>query len=134
MSFECECKFNEVKCNSYQWWNNDKYWFECKKSHVYEKDYVWNSATCSCENGKYFANIVDDSVIMCDEIIESYHEETKTIPTNFNERKATCKVQNFNILLGFLLITVTLLIAVNIYCNLIKYLAKQEHFTSQILR
>ena len=34
---------------------------------------------------------MDDSVIMCDEIIESYDEETKTIPTNFNEKKATCK-------------------------------------------
>ena len=28
---------------------------------------------------------------MCDEVIESYEEETKTIPTNFNEKKATCK-------------------------------------------
>ena len=26
---------------------------------------------------------------MCDEVIESYDEQTKTIPTNFNEKKAT---------------------------------------------
>ena len=34
---------------------------------------------------------MDDLTIMCDEIIESYNEEIKTIPTNFNEKKATCK-------------------------------------------
>ena len=32
---------------------------------------------------------MDDSAIAFDEIIESY-EETKTILTNFNEKKATC--------------------------------------------
>ena len=29
---------------------------------------------------------MDDSVITCDEVIESYDEEIKTIPTNFNEK------------------------------------------------
>ena len=57
---------------------------------------------------------MDDSEIMSDEIIESYDEETRTIPTNFNEQKATCETQNFYILL-------VLLIAVSIYCYLIKY-------------
>ena len=70
---------------------------------------------------------MDDSVIMCDEAIESYDEETKTIPTNFNEKKATCKLQNFYMLLAFLLTTITLLITVSIYCYLIKYRAKQKH-------
>ena len=42
-----------------------------KKSHVSEKDYVSNSATCNCENGKYLASTTDDSAITCDEIIES---------------------------------------------------------------
>ena len=28
----------------------------------------WNSATFSCENGKYLASIMDDSAIMCDKI------------------------------------------------------------------
>ena len=36
-------------------------------------------------------------------------------------------MQNFYILLAFLLITTTLLIAVSIYCYLIKYQAKQKH-------
>ena len=26
---------------------------------------------------------------------KSYNEETKTIPKNFNEKKASCKMQNF---------------------------------------
>ena len=37
---------------------------------------------------------MDDSAITCDEIIESYDKETKTIPTNFNEKKGTCKICN----------------------------------------
>ena len=115
------------KCNSDQWWNNDKCRCECKKRHVCEKDYIWNPATCSCENGKYLASIMDDSAITCDQVIESNDEETKTIPTNFNEKKAICKTQNFYILLAFSLITIVLLIAVSIYCYLIKYRAKQKH-------
>ena len=70
---------------------------------------------------------MDNSAITCDEIIESNNEETKFIPTNFNEKKATCKTQNFYILLAFLLITMALLIAVSIYCYLIKCRAKQKH-------
>ena len=34
---------------------------------------------------------MDDSVIAYDEIIEPYDEETKTVPTNFNKKNATCK-------------------------------------------
>ena len=64
---------------------------------------------------------MDDSEAMCDQVFASYNEETKTIPKNFNERKATCKMQSFFILLAFLLITVVLLMAVSIYCYLIKY-------------
>ena len=50
---------------------------------------------------------MDDSMIMCYEVIKSYDEKIKTIPTNFNEKKVTCKTQNFYILLVFLLITIT---------------------------
>ena len=56
-----------------------------------------------------------------DEVIESYNEETKPIPINFNEKKATCKMENLFILLAFLLITIALLVAVSIYFYLIKY-------------
>ena len=63
---------------------------------------------------------MDDSAIPCDEIIESYVEETKTISTNFNEKKETCKTQKFYILLAFLLISIAFLITVSIYCYLMK--------------
>ena len=64
---------------------------------------------------------MDDSAITCDKIIELYEEETQTISTNCDEKKATCKTQNFYILLAFLLFTIASLIAVSIYCYLIKY-------------
>ena len=128
ISCECKCRFDGRKCNSNQWWNNNKCWCECKKYNISEKDYIWNPATCNCENGKYLASIMDDSTIICDEVINADSKqsltddyETSTIPTNFNEKKATCKTQNFYILLAFLLITIALLIAVSIYCYLIKY-------------
>ena len=93
------------------------------KSLIYaKKNYIWNPNTCICKNRKYLASNIDDSVIMCNEVIE------KTIQTNFNEKKATCKMQNFIILLTFLLITSTLLIDVSISCHLIKYQAKQKYF------
>ena len=44
---------------------------------------------------------MDNSVIMCDEVIETYDEEIKTIPTNFNEKNITCKTQIFYIFLAF---------------------------------
>ena len=103
ISCKCKCRFDGRKCNSDYWWNKDKCRCDCKKHHLWEKDYVLNSATCNCENGKYLASIIDNSGIMCNEVIESYNEET-----NFNEKKATCKTENFYILLTFSLITITL--------------------------
>ena len=73
---------------------------------------------------------MDDSAIMCDQIIESYAKlspEDDYVETNFNEKKPTYKTQNFFILLAFLLFTMSFLIAVSIYCYLIKYHAKQKH-------
>ena len=95
VSCEFKCRFDDKKCNSDQWWNNDKCCCECKKRHLCEKGYVWNPTTFSCENGKYLANIMDDSAVIFNEIIyaavKSYDEETKPFSTNFNEKKATCK-------------------------------------------
>ena len=70
---------------------------------------------------------MDDSVIACDDVIESPDEETQTIPTNFNKKNITSKVQNFYILLVFSLITIALLRAVSISCYAINYQAKQKH-------
>ena len=63
ISCQCKCKFDGRKHNSDQWWNNDKCQSECKKHHLCEKDYVWNPATCSCENGEYLVSIIVDSAI-----------------------------------------------------------------------
>ena len=120
ISCECKCKLDGTKCNSNQWWNKDKCRCEYKKHHLFEKEYVWNPATGNCENGKYLASIMDDSGIICDEVIDVDDE------TNFIEKKATCKTQNLYILLVFLLITTALLITVSISCYLIKYQAKQK--------
>ena len=62
-----------------------------------------------------------DLAIICGEVIEPYNEKT-----SFYEKKATCKTQNFYILLAFLLIAIALLLAVSIYYYLIKYWAKQK--------
>ena len=70
---------------------------------------------------------MDYSVITCDEIIE-------VGKTNFNEKNITCKTQNFFILLGFLLITISLLIAVSVYYHLMKYLTKQKTFITILRR
>ena len=122
ISWKCKCKLDGTKCKSNQWWNMGKCWCECNKHDIYEKVYFWNPATCNCENGKYLASIMGDST--CDEVIESYNKEIKTIPTNFNEKNITYKTQSIYILLAFLLITIALLIAVRIYCYLIKYRVK----------
>ena len=90
------------------------------KSILCGKNYIWNPATCRCENGKYLASIIDNSVITCDKIIDG--EETKTVP-----KTIICKTKSFYILLAFLLITIALLIVFSIYFCLIKYKAKQKH-------
>ena len=71
ISCECKCKFDGRKCNSNQRRNNHKCRCEGKKHHICEKVYIWNPATCSCKNGKYLANTMNESVITSDEIIEN---------------------------------------------------------------
>ena len=56
---------------------------------------------------------MDYSAIIHDEIINVKE-------TDFNEETVTCKTQNFYILIVFLLLTIALLIAVSIYCYMIK--------------
>ena len=59
-----------------------------------------------------------DSVITCNEVIESYYKELKTIQTSFSENCITCKGQNFHILLVFLFLTIALF---NIYTYIYIY-------------
>ena len=67
---------------------------------------------------------------MSEEDIESFDEETKTIPANFNEKKPTLKTRNFYILLAVLCITIVLLIAASINCYLRKYQQKKKKHLS----
>ena len=64
---------------------------------------------------------MDDSTIMCDKVTE------ETVSINLNENKVNCRTQNFYILLAFVLITIALLIAVSIYCSLLKYQGKGKY-------
>ena len=78
---------------------------------------------------------MDDSAIICDEVIDADSklspkdddDKTKTIPIIFNEKKVTCETENLYLLPAFLLNTIALLIAVSIYCYLIKYREKQKY-------
>ena len=73
-----------------------------------KKGHIWDPATCSCENDRHAGSIIEDSVIMCNEIIETTKPIlTKTVPTNVNERKVICKTKKFYILPAFLLVTMT---------------------------
>ena len=104
--------------------------WEQKTSFKWKRLYL-ESCWIEFQNGKYLASNTDDLLITCDEIIDVeaklFNEETKSVPTNFNEKKVACKTKNFYILLAFLSITIVLLIAVSIYCYLIKYKSKQMH-------
>ena len=95
----------------------------CKKG--YWIMYLWK--------GRYLENIIGASVITCDEIIEetntvpSKSTSSKTVSRNFNKMKVTCKTENLYILLAFLSICISLLIAVSIYYCFIKHRLKQKH-------
>ena len=73
ISCECKCKFDGRKCNSDQWWNNEKCQCECK-THVCQKIMFGILLHAVLKNGKYLASIMDDSTITCDEIIEPHDE------------------------------------------------------------
>lgn len=81
-----------------------------------------NVETCSCENDKYAGDIANDSFTTCNEITETIKSaliktvSTKSIPTNFNEKRLVYKIKNLYILLVFVLITMM-------------YQAKQKHRT-----
>ena len=66
-----------------------------------KKDYIWNPVTYSCENSKYLANIIDNSVIICDQIIDA----TKAVPRKMFLTKSNSV--NFYILKTFFLMIIS---------------------------
>ena len=92
------------------------------KNVKYVKKTVWNPSTCNSENGTYLGitSNMDNSAIMCDEIIESYYKQTKIVPTNFNEKKYNLyKTKFLYFTCIFINLAIALLITVSIYCYLI---------------
>ena len=75
-----------------------------------------------------------DSATRCDRIIDveakSNNEETKSVPTNFNEKNLDCQTHIFFILIAFLFIRIALLISVSIYCYKDKRSSKTKIFIS----
>ena len=68
-----------------------------------KKDYIWNPSTYTCGIDKYSKTNIGDSVnITRDKIIEP----TKTNVINLKNEEATFKMDNFYVLLPFLLITI----------------------------
>ena len=53
-SCECKCRFDGKKCNSYQWWNNNKCRCECKKRHVCEKDLMKRKQSVKCKISTFY--------------------------------------------------------------------------------
>ena len=93
---------------------------------MFEKFYIWNPVTCSHENGKYVGSIIDDWVITFDEITETTKSTSmETVPTNFNEKKVTCKTKKLYTLLAFLALSLLekcpnteyLLVCIFLYSN-----------------
>ena len=71
--------------------------------------------------------MMDDSVLTIIKLYSHMRKRQKLFQQIFMKKKATCKTQNFYVLLAFLLITLALFIALSIFCYLIRYQSKQEH-------
>ena len=67
-----------------------------------EKGHIWNSCTCTYENGKYLGSVIGDSVITFHETTKTTKNvPTKTVPiktnisktfsTNFSEKRYPVK-------------------------------------------
>ena len=76
-----------------------------------KKLYNWNRATCICMNGKYLRSIIDNSVIMCDEIISTVRNVSTTVTSNLS---IDFKTDSY-ILYIILLLTI-LLLEIGIIC------------------
>ena len=35
-----------------------------------QKNYIWNPSTCNCGNDKYLERVINDSLVICEEILE----------------------------------------------------------------
>ena len=108
--YGCKCKFDGRKCNSNQKWNKELCWCECKnpiKHHECEEDYIWNPSIYTWEIGRYLKSIFGDSVVYMP-LKYSRGRVVVWRANNFSQKITTCEIENFYILLAFLLITTSL--------------------------
>ena len=89
ISCDFKYKVDSTTCNSNQKWDNNKYQYECKMYLMCQKDYSWNPSTCVFGISTYLETIVDDSIIVCDEIIKVVHNAHVTNNVSAN---VTCTV------------------------------------------
>ena len=137
-SCDGKCKFGSKLCNSNQESNNDKSRCECKKYPTYKNNYSWNPGKCISKNSSHLKSIIDDSVIVCDEIISITDNVstnvTNTTPTNVTntvsinsyDKKVRHKT-NCYILHMFSLATILLLRIAIICYHYIKYRSKRKN-------
>ena len=76
---------------------------------------------------------MDNSTIICHKAIESYDEKIKANSANFVEKKSKLENGKFLYFTCVWLLTIGLLIAVIIYCYLIKYQAIQNFSLREVL-
>ena len=79
ISCDWKCKLNSITCNSNQKWDKDACQYKCKWYRAWKKDFSWNYSTCICQNSRYLKVIVDDSVTVCDEIINFTDSISKNV-------------------------------------------------------
>ena len=94
VSCDCKCRLNSTACNSNQKWNNKMGQWECKNYYKCKNYHSWNPATCNCKNGKYLECIIDESVIMCSEIVNVTGNMstivTSIVSINFDDKMEYC--------------------------------------------
>ena len=114
-------------------------WFE--NYHKFEKDYSLNPSICICGNSKHLESTANTSVTKCDKIVIVMKnlsiKKTNAITTNIT----TAALSNFYsknvrdcyILHALLLVLILLLIAVSIFCYLIKISSRALFTISHII-
>ena len=88
ISCKCKSEFDGRTYKSNQKWNHNKCWCKCKQISMWKRLYLESCYMCL---EKYLLSIPDNLVITSDKIIE----ETKTIPTNFNEKNIIRETKSF---------------------------------------
>ena len=103
---KCQCRLDEIVCNSKQRWNKDKCRCECKElidKGVCDKGFIWNPSNCECEcdkacdvgeyldyeNCKCRKKLVDKLVDECTETVEEVKLTKITLAENENSYKCS---------------------------------------------